>query len=240
MLLQVDGIIISVVWVHFDVAKNNTTLYEKEKTKIIFEYGDLKEIIANEENASKSFTVVVPVNTHLNYIGNRMQIKEDSIHRLCLEYLHEKMGNELDVNILNTVKVKKQRIKENNVGEIGDWFYVTPEDMGIEGKVRFLFLESSELEERNGKIVIKELTKEQYLTSIQSLLEAISYVSDQKEKVYLPLIGAGNGNVAKSKDIMQVMRAMLYFNRQKLRQEIHVIINQENRKDVPIYQLDRM
>ena len=233
-------LVASIVLTKYQENKSSINLYAKEKTNIIFEYADIKTIMDNEKESTSPFTIVVPVNTSLEYLINRGTVKDNSIHKLWMDYFAGKLGKDIDMELLNSLKVKRQRVTDNGVGTIGDWFFITPEDVGVEGKIRFFLLESSELEERNGKPVIKDITREEYLKALQSILDAIPDVLDQKEKVYIPLIGAGNGNVGKGKDIMHIMKAMLRFNRQKLRQEIHVVINPEDRRTIPIYQLREM
>lgn len=57
------------------------------------------------------------------------------------------------------------------------------------------------------------------------------------EKVYIPLIGSGAGKVGSPKDIMVFMKELLRFNKTSLHQEVHVVVNEKQKNDVPIYEL---
>lgn len=228
--IVVGVLLVSIVMSLMDIRRRSNTLYESEHAKIIFEYADIRKILQRTED----ICVVVPVNTALDTVFDKEAVSKNTIHRECLDYLSEL--TKLDSKLLTSIKVKKGSF-ENGRGEVGDWFLLTPSDLGIEDNVRFLFLEIFNKEEKNGKLVNAELGKEDYLLGMQSLIEGISDVLDQQEKVYIPLIGSGAGKVGSPKDIMVFMKELLRFNKTSLHQEVHVVVNEKQKNDVPIYEL---
>lgn len=228
-------IIIGILKTKNMVKKNSCNVYQSGKTKIIFEYGDINQVIKDADKKQELITVVVPINTSLDITFNREIIIKDTIHRQCLDYIYEKMNMEISEDYINSIKIKKEKF--NNNGKLGDWFLLTPSELKIESYVQFLFVEMFKLEKKNGKEINKKPKKEQYIVGVQSLLSAIPEILCQKSKVYIPLIGAGEGNVGKSNDIMHFMNSMLRFNKDILRQEIHVILNQKFKTENDIYDL---
>lgn len=244
--MEILGIILLVVAIVaacmtvFAISRKSREVYSVGKTKIIFEYMDMKDVLAMEDKTQDNYTVVIPINTFLNLVGDRSIVKKNSIHKLWLDHLFEKSGVEFERSVLENAKVKKTSADftaTEPIGRIGDWFFLTASDIGYETNVRFLLLEVNNLKDKNGKKIVSELSKEQYIVGIQSLIEAIPDVLELEEKVYMPLIGAGNANVGKSPDIMDIMESMLRFNKGILRQEIHVVLNEKYKDETPLYLL---
>lgn len=225
----------SSVWTYCVIHKKKKNVYSSVKTNIIFEYADINDILKAADADSESITVVVPVNTNLEIDFKRELILKNTIHRLCLDYIFERRGTDIDKVFLDRIPIKKDGF--DSTGKIGDWFLITAKDLEIASNIQFLFVEFFDTIEKNGKIINAELDKQQFIIGLQSLISAIPYVLDPESKVYVPLIGAGAGNVGKPKDIMHFMKAMLRFNKAKLRQEIHVVINEKYKSETPIYQL---
>lgn len=225
----------SSVWTYCVIHKKKKNVYSSVKTNIIFEYADINDILKAADADSESITVVVPVNTNLEIDFKRELILKNTIHRLCLDYIFERRGTDIDKVFLDRIPIKKDGF--DSTGKIGDWFLITAKDLEIDSNIQFLFVEFFDTIEKNGKIINAELDKQQFIIGLQSLISAIPYVLDPESKVYVPLIGAGAGNVGKPKDIMHFMKAMLRFNKAKLRQEIHVVINEKYKSETPIYQL---
>ena len=225
----------SSVWTYCVIHKKKKNVYSSVKTNIIFEYADINDILKAADADSESITVVVPVNTNLEIGFKRELILKNTIHRLCLDYIFERRGTDIDKVFLDRIPIKKDGF--DSTGKIGDWFLITAKDLEIASNIQFLFVEFFDTIEKNGKIINAELDKQQFIIGLQSLISAIPYVLDPESKVYVPLIGAGAGNVGKPKDIMHFMKAMLRFNKAKLRQEIHVVINEKYKSETPIYQL---
>lgn len=225
----------SSVWTYCVIHKKRKNVYSSVKTNIIFEYADINDILKAADADSESITVVVPVNTNLEIDFKRELILKNTIHRLCLDYIFERRGTDIDKVFLDRIPIKKDGF--DSTGKIGEWFLITAKDLEIDSNIQFLFVEFFDTIEKNGKIINAELDKQQFIIGLQSLISAIPYVLDPESKVYVPLIGAGAGNVGKPKDIMHFMKAMLRFNKAKLRQEIHVVINEKYKSETPIYQL---
>ena len=227
--------LVSGVWTYFVIHKKKKNIYSSVKTNIIFEYADINDILKVADADSESITVVVPVNTNLEIAFNKELIQENTVHRLCLDYIFEKRGTEIDRDFLERIPLKKDKFDSN--GKIGDWFLVTAKDIEIDSNIQFLFIEIFDIEEKNGKKINAKLDKQLFLIGLQSLISAISDVLNQESKVYMPLIGAGAGNVGEPKDIMHFIQAMLRFNKGELQQEIHVVIKEKYKNKTPIYQL---
>ncbi len=233
----IAGIIISICWSCIVIKRQDVTVYSSGKTKIIFEYADINELMTKSLETGEKMTMVVPANTALEYIFDVSNIQKHTIHSSCVEHMLNQMENDKLLPDIENVRIKKDGFSKN--GAVGDWFLVTPEDFGYAGNISFLFTEIYELKKKNGKLVNDELTKEQFLHAIQSLMSAIPDVFEPEEKIYLPLIGAGAGNMGKPKDIMYIMASVLRFNKNSLKQEIHVIVNKKHKNAVPIYQLNK-
>ncbi len=71
------------------------------------------------------------------------------------------------------------------------------------------------------------------------MIMAICDNLNKESKVYLPLVGAGVGDVGKPEDILQLTANLLRFNKSRLRHEIHVLINENCKKSTPIHLLSK-
>lgn len=234
-------ILISIISYVIYTKRKSKCVYNVGSTKIFFDYGDFNQIIKDEQNLFEKCTIVVPVNTSLEYVFDRDVIKENTVHRICLDYFYDKMQKSIDPQVLKNIEIKKGNIdftKSKYGGKIGNWFLLTSGDLGLEetGK-NFLFLEVFDIEETNGIKNNKTLSREKYLSAMQSLMDAIPQLLNHEDKIYIPLIGAGAGNVGKPRDIMHFMKSILRFNKKDLRQEIHVIVFYKQKKELPIYEL---
>ena len=226
------AIIASIVWMVIDSKQKSKKLYEKGKTKVFFEYGKLEEVLESvTTNDDSVVTFVIPINSNLEVSSNIENIKQGTTHHWALEQI----GINVDINFISGLKQKSDGFDKN--GKKGDWFLVTKEESKIDKNVQFLFLEVFDIENRNGKWQNADLLSDDYLAILQKCIIAIYQNLDYESKVYMPLIGAGAGNVAKPEDIMQLLANLLKFNRGKLRHEVHVLIDGKYRKDTPICQL---
>ena len=115
---------------------------------------------------------------------------------------------------------------------------ISGKDIGRpESKISFLFLVMYDGELETGKIVNK-YTKENFLVGLQSLFQEALHAPERYEKVYIPLIGAGNGEVGTKRQITSLLNALIQYNLDELKNrelEMHIIIREKNRKEVPIY-----
>ena len=221
------------------VKSNSKCLYSKGPTRVIFEYSDMRNVIETAISTGDETTIVVPINTDLKNDFNKDYIHEhgkNTIHDICLQYIYEKSDLTENKPLFELTQIKKDGFDEN--GKIGDWFLLQTKSIGIkDGNLQFMFIEFYDIEKIDGKPQNSALSKEQFTVTLQSLVSAISHVLPHESKIYIPLIGAGAGNVGKSKDIMHFVKAMLRFNKKDLRQEIHVVVNKKYRDETPIYQL---
>lgn len=224
----------SAVQTKITISRKQKIVYSKGATKIIFEYSDIKRIISNTISKEDEITIVIPVNTDLQSVFDRKKIYKNTIHRVCLDYIYDQIDEDLKYNKLMSVQIKKDGFDYK--GKKGDWFLLSDVNSGEKGKVNFLFAEFFDLEEKDGKMIISELDKKQYIEIMQTVILAISKM-ERESKIFIPLIGAGAGNVDTPKEIMNFMKAMFRFNKSELRQEIHIVINEKYRNHAPIYQL---
>ena len=227
-------VIVALIYTIYAKHKKSKVVYESGKTKITFKYGDLTQIIEDDEEA----TIVVPINSYLQIVGDEKIISKTSIHRIFYDYLKK---NNADINIEKLRKIKKKKMSNadgNPNGKIGDWFLITPDELGFETKKQFLLFEVNEAEDKGGYFGRKLLTKEDYITGLASLIKTISESIDMESQVYMPLIGARNANVAKPRDVMFLLEELLGFYKSKLRHKIDVVITDEDKEQgATIYQL---
>ena len=211
-------------------------LYRKEKTSIVFLYKSLKEIIADApKNGS---TIVVPINSFLPSAGDASMIRESSIHYQILEYLKNK-GIIIDRKYIDSLSAKKIKMIDNDNCMIGDWFLVSTSDShDKKSGLKFLFLVVGSLDMINGVPKVIPPTEFEYLGALQSLCEAIPLEADIEEKIYIPLIGAGNADVRKTSDIMRIIYELLIFNKSLLRQHIYVFVNPKYKRETNIFELN--
>ena len=95
------------------------------------------------------------------------------------------------------------------------------------------------LREENGRINNEELTKADFLVSLQSLCDAIKKQTDMEEDVFVPLLGAGNANAGDSSEIMKALKDILFYNISELRQHITVFIDPKYKNEAQIIELQR-
>lgn len=235
-LIVLAVLISSVIYTYHNMHLNRRTVYSEDKASIIFEFNDFERII--NEKSDRDRTVVIPINTNLEVVGDASKISKTSIHWLLYECLH-KNGVELNIDLLRSVTKKRMSNRgESYIGRIGDWFYLTPADLGIQSHLSFLLVEINEYEKKkDGFFAPKALTREDYILGLASALKVIFEIVGQEETVYMPLIGAGNANVGKTEDILLLIEEMLRFYKDKIRQEVHVVIREKDKKEVALYQL---
>lgn len=228
-------IVSTIVATFYSMNIKTKIVYSKESTKISFEYDDFGKIL--KENHSETCTVVIPINTELQFLGAVGEIKENSVHGACLKYLEDNNVH-IDKSIINEAKYKNISSEGNrDKGKIGDWFLVTPEMLGLSCKIQFLFLEINDLEKKETYFSIKSLSKEEYYTCLAYMTSAIADATGIEEKIYIPLLGAGNALVGKTKDIMFFMEGFLRFNKASILRDIHVVIPVKKKDEAPIYLL---
>lgn len=232
-IIIVSGIV-SIVIIEIQIHANQKVVYSNGHTKIYFEYGDVNSLLNKEQ--SELVTIVVPANTNLEIALDRRKFPQNkSIHSLCLDYISRNTESPFDASFINNLKFKKDGF--SSTGQIGDWFLLPYNKVNSENKINFLFVEIYETEIKNGKLRNAPINDEQFVSGVQALIEAIIVSSEIGSKIYMPLIGSGEGNVRTEEDIMHLLNALLRFNRNALRQEIHVLIYKKQRKEIPIYHL---
>lgn len=213
--------------------KSSVTIYKKEKTNIKFEYLQFDDI-TKTTNGEKT-TIVIPVNTYIPCIGDAKIIKDGSIHKEFLNYLSSK-GILFDDAVIRCIHQSNGKISKDKC-RIGDWFILNPEDFENKTSIKFILVAVCNLKDSSGKKVIERASKDEYFYCIQTIINCICEQCDIAENVYIPLIGAENANIGKSKDIMFMMQELLMFNKGNLRQHIHIFLNEKYKDETPLYAL---
>lgn len=228
--------IISIIWTGVEIRKTSNTIYSKGKTKFIFEYNDIEKMFENEDDEGRIF--VININNDLDIVGDKVILDKapKSVHAAFLRYLNTKSVS-VSKELLSKVESKPD-INIDEKGRIGDWFIVNDDALGIETKNQFLLLEVNNMsEDIKHNRVLDPLTKKDYYMCLDSLVDAINSHLGIERKIYMPLIGAGNAKVDSVKEIMFFIEGFLRFNKSELLHEIHVVIPENKRDEIPIYLL---
>ncbi|MDY4212417.1 MAG: hypothetical protein SOX82_01840 [Eubacteriales bacterium] len=231
--ILVVAILISVVWMWCDNRGETNEVYSKGTTRICFEYGKIEKAFEFSKNSIETITFVISINTNIQVSSEIAPIKKGSLHRWALE----KIEGKVDGNFIKELKVKNDGFDIN--GRKGDWFIVPPEKLKEKSNVQFLFIEVFDIEQRNGQWSNKKIAIDDYLVVLQRMIMAICDNLNKESKVYLPLVGAGVGDVGKPEDILQLTANLLRFNKSRLIHEIHVLINENCKKSTPIHLLSK-
>lgn len=215
--------------------RNKKVVFSSEKAYVQFEYGDLNKILENDSNIDKC-TIAIPANTKLDIVFDRNIIKKDSVHGICLNYIFRKRNKEIEKSILHNIKRKNENF--NFDGEIGDWFILTPEDLEIDSKFDFLFVEANNVKKENGQDINEDPKREETLTAIQTLIKAVTSL-DNKTEVYIPLVANGHARALSCLESLELIYSLLKYNKDSLFQNIHVVIYEKQKEYAPIYQLEK-
>ena len=114
--------------------------------------------------------------------------------------------------------------------KVGDCFYIK----NIYG-VNYLLVVTCTLHKTQS-----ECSDLQYFDGLQHMIEFLSKECDLQEKVYIPIIGGGYAFMNKSnQELLSVMIEMLVYNSNKLQHDIHVVIYDKLKKDIPLYYLNK-
>ncbi len=234
--------IISLLMIIRQRQSKSTVIYSKGHTKIVLEYGDIIELLNPADRDNDNFTIVVPVNTGLQSMFELDRVKNNTIHHICLEYILNSKSSEKELNddFVNALRHRKENEdgSKKQLDQIGDWFYISGDDIKSGSKIAFIFLMMYEYKMVSGTVGNKH-TKEGYLKGLQSLLEAIPILSPG-DKVYIPLIGAGEAGVGSKYSVLRLLNALIGFNLNDIKQEIHIIIHDTGTKEVPIHMFPQL
>ncbi len=240
-------ILISGIYMFIESRLKTRTLYSKGKTGVAVQYGDIAKLLESSDPEDEEITVVVPVNTGIQSMFDLDKVKkmaEGSVHYTCLKYMLENKSESIDLNERFIEDLEKKKIERRDesglTSQIGDWFLISGEDIGINRKIQFFFLIMYDYTIENG-FTKNKYTNESYLKGLQSLFDGISNLYGE-EKVYIPLIGAGRAQVKKEKDVIaSLLVALTQYNIRQITQKIHIIIRDTDyaRKEVPIYLIPR-
>lgn len=232
-------VILAIIITGIKITANKKVIAVSKGEKLSFEYNDIFEILKNEDQGLK-YTIVVPINTDLNIVGNT-EILEGTIHGNCLKYIHEQSSKRISSDFLFNLQIKKDGIDTTNCkGKKGDWFLITPEDLKYDKKVSFLLIETGDVIVEHGERKLVELEREIYLSCLQTVFRVISGSRSTGPVVYIPLIGAGQANIGTDKDVMYMFHSLLRLNKGKLRKDVRIFIDKRRKKDTPIYRLEKI
>ena len=214
--------------------ENKRVLYEKEKCKITVEYGDFNNIISLQQ-VSDPYTVVIPINNSLEHLTDVSVTKPKSTHgiwlKTALRYYAEnkEVFGEVSQRLSSDV-LKNCSPELKQTAKVGDCFYIK----NIYG-VNYLLVVTCTLHKTQS-----ECSDLQYSDGLQHMIEFLSKECDLQEKVYIPIIGGGYAFMNKSnQELLSVMIEMLVYNSNKLQHDIHVVIYDKLKKDIPLYYLNK-
>lgn len=227
--------IITIIFLIVKKKSNKKVVFSNEKAFIQFEYGDLRKILENDSNIDKC-TIAIPANTNLDIVFDRNIIKKDSVHGICLNYIFSKRNKEIEKALLYKIKRKKENFNAN--GAIGDWFILQPEDLEIDSKFDFLFVEANNVKKENGQDTNEDPKREETLVAIQTLIQAVTSL-DNKTEVYIPLVANGHARALSCLESLELIYSLLKYNKDSLFQNIHVVIYEKQKEYAPIYQLEK-
>ncbi|MBQ6252165.1 macro domain-containing protein [Ruminococcus sp.] len=209
----------------FREERSNHKLYSKEKTSINVKFDDMTKYITNNYN-SMPYTVVIPINNHLEYIADKNKIRPNSMHGYWLDQMLRSgfSKEEIEKKVLGSIKTNSK-----SVCKIGDYCYIK----GIVN-VNYLLVATCEL----NNSLQPYCSEMQYFAGIQSMIDAISHKCNIQEKVYIPVIGGGYASMNKSnQELLEILSKVLHFNTHKLQLDINVIVYSRLRDEIHITNL---
>lgn len=229
MLLSIC--VVSIIWnIFLYKRKSSIIVYEKGRTRIQFEYGDMQKNYIKNNEGNIPYTVVIPIDTELDGVFDEEKIRKDSNHGYWIKQMKTLGYKKTDI-----VPIIKSKMKVNSVGvcEQGAVCYLTD----LKGGVNYLLAATVTFDNRNNHFFC---SREQYYIGIHNIIKAIGYLCSHGEKVYMPLVGSGYARMGKTEgEMLPIMAELLIFNADKLNQEIHVIAYEKRRKVIPIFSLLR-
>ena len=220
--------IICIIWnVLLYENKKSIIIYEKGRTRIQFEYGDIQRDYI-KDNKEEPYTVVIPIDTELNGVFDKDKIRKNSIHGYWIKQM-ETMGYS-QAQIVPMVKTKMKANKDGTC-EQGTVCYLE----GLRGNVNYLLAATVTF---NSDTKHFYCSRKQYYNGIHNIIEGINYLCSQGERVYMPLIGAGYARMGKTEaEMIPIMAELLVFNADKLNNEIHIIVYEKRKNIIPIFSL---
>lgn len=219
--------------------KKSITIYEHGRASVTFEYGDMQKGYIKDNTNNKTYTVVIPINTHINEIFDEKKIRKNSNHGYWISVMKEMNYTESEIieeiKKRHEAKVKDEAKADANadVCEIGETFYF----QNLRGNVNYLLAVTCDIDEKEG---YSFCTRKDYYYGIHSIVEAIKGSCNQEEKVIMPLIGGGYARMDKpERELVPIMAELLLFNADKLKHEVHVVIYDKRRNMIPIFNLSK-
>lgn len=213
---------LSLLWGAFSFIKDKekpVVLYSKEKTHIQAEFGNMTDYIVDNKK-EQIYTVVIPINTHIDIILDESVIRKESMHGFWLQRIKE---TGISVEELRTKIFKQIKNVENNRCKIGDTCYLRNID-----NVNYLLIATCEVSGTQSTC-----TELQYFQGLQAMVDALVEHCDKQEKIYIPVIGGGYANIEKTnQQLLRQMSEILVFNCQKLQNDIHIIVFDKLKSDI--------
>lgn len=220
LLLALLGAIYGILY----ALKNKNTVYQKEKTSITVEYGDLKKYICNN-NSPIPYTVVIPINDHLDVVADSSKVRPNSNHGSWLRQMKESGLSETQIH---DKVVASAPNAADNICSIGTCISIECQN------VHYLLLVIATLDGRSA-----HCPEKQYFEGMQSLLDELSNNRvNIDEHIYMPVIASGYANTDMNKSIQELthmMTELLKFNAPTIQNPIHVVVYEKDQKDVSIF-----
>lgn len=199
------------------------TLYDKEGSAIEVAFGDITSYM-KDNTGGAHYTVVFPVNKDMDRILNPERIKPSSVHGQWLSYLQTLPPDEYR-------NVEKQL--ENCRPRVGDCLLVRNTR-----NVDYILAVSSTVQDEQ-----PVCTETDYLKTMQSLIKAMKTHCQTQERVYMPIIGAGNSSLSGKtmQALLRMQTEVLMFNTDLLKARAKILVYDDPdgkmRKDIRLYAL---
>lgn len=229
MLISICVISIVGTWI-YNNTRNSITIYEKGRTSITFEYGDMQKDYIKDNTGNEPYTVVIPINTTIDDVFNENRIRKNSNHGYWISQM-KSLGYSEDI-IKDMVK-DQMTLDKNGLCKQGSVCYLN----NLNGNVNYILAATAVIDTKKKH---SYCSRDQYYLGIHKIVDAISRVCNQGEKIVMPLIGGGYARMQKSeREIVPIMAEILVFNADKLKHDVHVVIYNKRRSLIPIFSLSQ-
>lgn len=197
-------------------------LFSKEQTSIDVKFGNICEYM--NDSKTKNQTIVVPINTYIDTVGDKDLVRKGSIHRFWIEIME---GCNYDKSSIGNLVIRNINTKVTNMKcKIGDYSFIKNIN-----RVDYLLVATCEVN-NSGQSVCDE---QQYFHGLQAVVNAIVSKCDIGQEIYIPVIGGGYAFMEKTnQELLRMMAETLIFNCKKLQHKIHIIVYEKLKDDIKL------
>lgn len=239
-------LILVVCCVFYSGAEKVCILRLSNNHRIYVQFGDLfaNKIICDKNGipSAPKRNVVIPVNCCFDTIVDDDLVSSRKIHGKAFRILYDSKKYTADTlnqaihrhlrsrHIPSTLIPKQQKRK----GNLERYPFGTIAELPVDDTETFFLLALTEF---NSDLHAEIHNRENYMNVLQRLIEYISSRS-QGFPTVLPIIGGGLPEVSQSEQsILELLLRVLEINRDKINCDIHIVIRDSGRGDIPILDL---